>query len=173
MKTMKKLRKMVSVILCVVISCMCFATPVCAAGKSEASVMGTNTPNMGVQRLAMYPAIYDESTGEILYAPASTTGTYVSGTDFLNMTVSPSALADFDRYGCNAWLFQIHFCSDNTFISYIEFEVAGEILASERFTSSDQITFLINDMDYFTYRLIYHLKSGGTMVSTGHVNVRK
>lgn len=172
MKTMKKLRKMVSVILCVVISCMCFVTPVCAAEKSEASVMGTNTPNMGVQRLAMYPAIYDESTGEILYANPSTTATYASGTDFLNMTVNPIVASQFNQYGCNAWLFQIHFCSDNTYISYIEFEVNREILATERFTSSDQITFLINDMDYFTYRLIYHLKSGGTMVAAGHVNVR-
>ena len=150
MKTMKKLRKMLSVILCVVISCMCFATPVCAAGKTEASVMGTNTPNMGIQRLAMYPAIVD-SNGDIYYADPST---------------------ELREYGCNAWLFQIHFCSDNTFISYIEFEVDREILATERFTSSDQITFLINDKDYFTYRLIYHLKSGGTMVSGGHVNVR-
>lgn len=171
MKTMKKLRKMLSVILCVVISCMCFATPVCAAGKTEASVMGTNTPNMGIQRLAMYPAIVD-SNGDIYYADPSTSPTYVSGTDFLNFTVSPKAVSQFREYGCNAWLFQIHFCSDNTFISYIEFEVDNEILATEKFTSSDQITFLINDKDYFTYRLIYHLKSGGTMVSGGHVNVR-
>lgn len=168
---MKKLRKMVSVILCVVISCMCFVTPVCAAGKSETSVMGTNVPNTGVQRLAMYPAIVD-SNGDVYYADPSTTATYVSGNDFLHLTVGPETLSDFDKYGCNAWLFQIHFCSDNTFITYIEFEVDREILATERFTSSDQITFLINDKDYFTYRLIYHLKSGGTRVSTGHVNVR-
>lgn len=119
----------------------------------------------------MYPAIVD-SNGDIYYGDPSTTATYVSGTDFLHLKVGPKALADFDQYGCNAWLFQIHFCSDNTFITYIEFEVDNEILATEKFTSSDQITFLINDKDYFTYRVIYHLKAGGTMVSCGHVNVR-
>lgn len=33
---------MVSVILCVVISCMCFVTPVCAAEKSETAVTSEN-----------------------------------------------------------------------------------------------------------------------------------
>lgn len=167
---LKNLRKMVSVILGVVISCMCFATPVCAAGKSEASVMGTNVPNIGIQRICMYPTIYYDD-GSVDYGNPSCSQTFVSGTDFLNLTVNPLVLSTFDQYGCNAWLFHIYFCSDPD-VSSIEFKINGQVVSTETATSSDQIVFILADMDYFTYELVYHLRSGGTRSCGGHVNVR-
>ncbi len=45
---MKKLRKMTSVILGVIISCMCLVTPVCAAEESEVAMENANIHECGV-----------------------------------------------------------------------------------------------------------------------------
>ncbi len=50
---MKNLRKMISVIFCVVISCMCLVTPVCAAGKSEAAVICNNLTDRNITTNAL------------------------------------------------------------------------------------------------------------------------
>ena len=167
---MKSLRKMVSVILCVVISCMCFVTPVCAAEKSEASVTGTNIPNIGIQQILMYPAIVD-SEGNLSYGDPSYSQGYASGAAILNMTVSPSVLAVFNKYNCNAWIFEILYCSDSN-VSYIDFKFNGEIFASKVQKTSSSIAYVIADTDYFTYNITYHLNTGATPTVGGHVNVR-
>ena len=130
----KNLRKMVSVILCVIISCMCFATPACAAGKSEASVMGTNTPNIGIQRICMYPGFID-SDGTLYVGDPAVSNTVTNGTDILNLTVDAYTQYIYTSNNCNCWVLDIYYCSDNN-VSYIDFKVNGEIFASKSQTTS-------------------------------------
>lgn len=167
MITMKKLRKMVSVILCVVISCMCFATPVCAAGKSEASVMGTNVPNIGIQRICMYPGLID-SEGNLYVGDPSVSQTYVNGIDLLNLTVSPTTQSIYTKNNCNCWVLDIYYCSDSN-VTSIDFKFNGEIFATKRQTSSSRIQYVLANTDEFTYNVTYHLQSGATPTVGGHV----
>ncbi len=166
---MKKLRKMVSVILCVVISCMCMVTPVCAIEKAEPAYAGTNVPNIGIQRICMYPAIvYND--GRIERGEPSVSETYVSGTDILNMTVDPATLAIYNQYNCNAWVFEIYYCSDSN-VTSIDFRVDGNILGTKYDQKSSTALFLLTDRNKFTYNVIYHLKSGATPAPGGRVNI--
>lgn len=168
---MKKLRKMVSVILCVVISCMCMVTPVCAIEKAEPAYAGTNVPNIGIQRICMYPAVLDGNGNLTAYNYPTISKTYVSGTDMLHMTVSASTLAAFSQYNCNVWYFEIYFCSDSN-VNSIDFRINGNVLGTTYDKQSSKAALVLRNMDYFTYSVVYHLKSGATPAPGGHVNVR-
>lgn len=167
---MKNLRKMVSVILCVIISCMCFATPVCAAGKSEASVMGTNTPNIGIQQIQLYPGVYDYDTGDVTYYYPSVSSIYPNGTDFLNLQVDQTTKEIFSYNNCNCWVFKILYCSDSN-VTSIDFRFNNQVATTIHSTVSSSYVFIIPNTPYFTYDIVYHLKSGATPTCGGHVNI--
>lgn len=170
MKTMKKLRKMVSVILCVIISCMCIATPACAAGKSEASVMGTNTPNIGLQQIILYPGVYDYDTGNVDYYYPAFSPIYPSGTDFLNLQVDAQTQEIFKYNNCNCWVFKFLYCSD-TNVTSIDLRFNGKVANTFHSTTSGAYVVVIPNTPYFTYDIVYHLKSGATPTCGGHVNI--
>lgn len=170
---MKKLRKMVSVILCVVISCMCMVTPVCAAEKSEAAVTGTNIRNNGVQRIEMYPAIID-SNGNIVstYRPA-VSGTHTNGEFLVNLTVSTYIQSIYNQNNCNCWAFQVLYCSDPN-VSRIAVKLNNDVIGTVYSQESSSLGIIIpntSQYSYFTYELIWYYNDGSTATAGGHVTM--
>lgn len=171
---MKKLRKMVSVILCVVISCMCMVTPVCATESVESEdnpAAAYSIKNYGIQQIQMFPAVLDENDNLVaLYDPA-VSQVYVNGNFLVNLTVDSATKAIYQQNNCNYWVFRILYCSDSN-VSFIDVDIDDIVVSREYSKESSVVAFYIPGTygDYFTYGLTYHYNDNSTVVSGGHVN---
>ncbi len=171
---MKKMRKIVSVILCAVISCMCLISPVSAAEINELSPQAINA--YGVVQLQMYPAIYDESMSEpYVYKPASTS--YYSngaGSSLINLDVDSYTKMIYRNNNCNAWVFRVAFAADS-YVRNVKIKVTlGSNTAEASFNTQryGYEEFLIpGDATYISYTIYTTFKDGTVFQSPGHVNI--
>ncbi len=184
---MKKVRKIVSVILCAVISCMCLVSPVSAdnqVGKANIEIisnLGTDiasqaaTRTFGITRIYAIPAIYDESVGDITKAYTeymSYTQYFSGGADFANIYVSLNSQAKYTEYNCNAWVIQIDYLYDPN-VRKIELAVDGQFVYSKSNDSQHYMAFYtVRDIPYsktIPYSLIATYNDGGTLWAGGHI----
>ena len=170
---MKNLRKMVSVILCAVISCMCLVSPVSAA--ENAAVMPTAVGDYGIVQVQAYPVVYNENTGRIekQFTPASTSY-YSGGAILVNLTIDPVIQAIYRDNNCNRWVFRIRYAADG-YTKSIKFKyISGvETLESSISTQTNgykDIGLEENEIKNMKYELAWTFKDGTVFTAAGHVN---
>lgn len=174
MKTMKKLRRMVSVILCVVISCMCFVTPVCAVNEAEVNSTAANIGNYGIVQVRAYPVILNEDTGEaIVLEPPAKTAYYSGGAFLVNLTIPDMLQGIYNTYGCNCWLYEIEIASSSGVTSIVANINNGELKETIHSTGNYTYSFYVPDDDYYDYlkyEFIWYWSDGTNFVSGGHIS---
>lgn len=171
---MKNLRKMVSVVLSVIISCMCLVSPVSAAEINEPAPQAIGA--YGVVQLQMYPAIYNETTGnEIRFRPASTS--YYSngaGSSLINLTVDSYTEMIYRDNNCNAWVLRIAFAADS-YVRSVRIKVTlGSQSAESSFNthSNGYEEFLIpGDATHISYTIYTTFTDGTIFQSPGHIDI--
>ena len=186
---MKNLRKMVSVVLSVIISCMCLVSHVSAAnevGKANTAIsMNTNydinpqatSRTFGVTRIYAVPAVYDANVDDIteVYTDYMSYTQYVSGgTDILNLYISFNSQSKYYEYNCNAWVIQLDYSYDPN-VSRIELVVDGKYIYSKSNDSQHYMAFYfigeLSGSERIPYNLIATYKDGGTLWAGGHVGL--
>lgn len=174
---MKNLRKIVSVILCAVISCMGLVSPVSAAENNEPV---THTiGNYGVVQLKVYPAVVDYAANRAeLYKPYAYTSTYSggAGSSLVNLTVNSIVKSVYRDNNCNAWAFFINYAADS-YTRSVRYEITlgwgGEVIEGTIRTSSNGTIDAVipSDVTYVTYNLYTTFTDGTIFRSSGHVNI--
>lgn len=190
---MKNIKKMVSVILGVVISCMCFVTPVCAvneAGASiktsfvtpvcavneaEASVTATNVGNYGIVQVRAYPVIFNTDTEEIeaIFTPPAQTERYSGGAFLVNLTIPDMLKGIYNANNCNYWLYEIDLASSSGVTSIVANINNGMLRETLPSTAAGTYSLLVpgtEKFDYLTYEFIWYWSGGTNFVSGGHIS---
>lgn len=177
MKKIINLRKIVSVIISAVISCMCLLSPVSAVENNEPVVHTIG--NYGVVRLEVYPAVVDYVTGHgDLYTPYAYTTTYSggAGSSLVNLTVNPIVKSAYRENNCNAWVFFLNYAADR-YTRSVRYEITlgwgGEVVEGTIRTSSNGTIDVIipSDITYVSYNLYTTFTDGTIFRSSGHVNI--
>lgn len=171
---MKKIRKIVSVVLSVIISCMCLVSPVSAAEINKPAPLAINA--YGVVQLQMYPAIYDESMMEPYTFRPSSTSYYSNGagSSLINLDVDPYTKMIYRENNCNAWVFRVAFAADS-YVRKVKIEVTLDGNKAEASFNTQRYgyeEFLIpGDATYIGYTIYTTFIDGTIFQSPGHVNI--
>lgn len=190
---MKKLRKMVSVILCVIISCMCFVTPVCAVNEAktsiktsfvtsvravngaEASVTASNIGNYGIVQVRAYPVVFNTDTEEIeeIFTPPAKTAYYSGGAFLVNLNIDSMLKGIYNANNCNYWLYEIDLASSSGVTSIVANINNGMLRETLPSTEAGTYSLLVpgtENFDYLTYEFIWYWRDGTNFVSGGHIS---
>ncbi len=167
-----KLKKMISVVLSVIICCLCLIVPANAVGSSPSSTTMSER-NFGLKQVHIAPAVYDENLGAITKQYAFQDSTYYpNGNLLVNMKISLHTQSIYENNNCNAWVIKLDYIPDSD-IRYVQLKSGSNLIDTNYGPYFDTFSYyIIDDLEpptYTKYNLVATYTDGSTSVSGGNI----